>query len=198
MRPTGRKNDWPGDPKSLQLGPPRLAGPQRGHQGDCCLLPYELCEKPLNEGLRREAPCILARQREGQAVVCDREGIRPPWHIPANLPVETIGEEVYCVRAPPPVCLLKQASVDSFLSWTQFGLRRPNWNHVTAQVQPRFVFWPCRARGVDAPARRRLVLEHQPRGQRAGSRYAWDLLEGHFRKVHRLRHPNPCLWPLSS
>ena len=55
-----------------------------------------------------------------------------------------------------------------------------------------------RARVVDAPARRRLVLEHQPRGQRAGSRYAWDLLEGHLRKVHRLRHPNPCLWPPNS
>ena len=55
-----------------------------------------------------------------------------------------------------------------------------------------------RARVVDAPARRRLVLEHQPRGERVVSRYAWDLSYGHFQKVVRLRHLNPCLWPPNS
>ena len=44
----GRENDRPCDPKSLQLGPPRLGRPKRSDEGDRRLLSYELCKEPLN------------------------------------------------------------------------------------------------------------------------------------------------------
>ena len=73
-----RQEDGSVNPGGLQLEPSRLAGPQTDHEDDRCLLSDKLCQKTVDQGLRREAPCILAREGEKKTVACDNERVWPP------------------------------------------------------------------------------------------------------------------------
>ena len=89
------EEDRPVDAESLQLRPPRFAGPERSHQCDGCLLANDLGKELADQCFGREASTVLLADGEPKTVGCDAVRVRLPADIPVHLPVEAGREEIH-------------------------------------------------------------------------------------------------------